>query len=374
MNTGKEPAAQDMEPTPAVYADAAAWIARLHGPNRSIQVEKGLRRWLTSHPTHAMAFEAMTAAWEVTGRLPQEPLPRVSRWRRKGYRDGFIRSAAAVAAVALVVAGAVVYLRHDDGITTSAGEQRTVTLDDGTRVFLNTQTRIVVRYDDRARRVELKSGEALFEVARKVDRPFVVKAANRQVTALGTAFIVREDGARMSVTLLEGKVAISSPDLQTPEEPHPSLPSNSSPRLRLPSPSIDSSSQPSPWKGEGGSESRIRIKERPGVRNNEIILSPGQRLTLAASKAPKVDSPPLESVTAWRRGLVDFENTPLGEAVEDMNRYGGVRVAVENAERSTIRVTGVFRAGDAESFAAAVARAYQLEVAESENKIILKIH
>src|SRR5688500_9675305 len=96
----------ECEPTPAEYAEAAAWIARLHGPNRTAGVERGLHRWLNGSPEHVAAFEAMNAAWEVTGKLPRASFPRVSRWQRLGYRQGFIRSAVAVASIGILALGA----------------------------------------------------------------------------------------------------------------------------------------------------------------------------------------------------------------------------------------------------------------------------
>ncbi|MEJ1962448.1 MAG: FecR domain-containing protein [Gammaproteobacteria bacterium] len=89
------------------------------------------------------------------------------------------------ATLALIALGTFFYLR-DAGIGTDVGEQRTLTLADGTRIYLNTDTRVVVRYDEHVRRVELKSGEALFEVAHRPDQPFVVVAGDRTITALGT--------------------------------------------------------------------------------------------------------------------------------------------------------------------------------------------
>ena len=102
----------------------------------------------------------------------------------------------------------LVYLRSD-AVVTGVGEQRTLTLEDGTRIQLNTDTRAVVRYDERLRRVELEKGEAMFEVARRPDWPFVVTAGDRQIRALGTAFVVRREAEVLAVTLVEGKVTVT---------------------------------------------------------------------------------------------------------------------------------------------------------------------
>src|SRR5687767_5392635 len=94
-------------------------------------------------------------------------------------------------------------------------------LQDGTRTFLNTDTRVVVRFDKQARPVELKNGEALFEVAKQAPSwPFVVVVDGRRVTALGTALVVRRGSGRVSVTLVEGSVAV----LPTKQRSAPSIP------------------------------------------------------------------------------------------------------------------------------------------------------
>ncbi len=320
MNAPTGSAAMSRHPSPAEFAEAAAWMARLHGPNRNLQVERGFRRWLTADKAHAAAFEAMTATWEATGRMPQKPFPRISRWQRAGYREGFLRSAAAVAAVAVLGLAVLFLSRSDDAVATRVGEQRTLTLEDGTRVVLNTDTHLEVNYSEGERRVRLRNGEALFEVARHPGRPFVVAAGEREIQALGTVFVVRRDRDRVAVTLLEGKVAVGA--------------------------------------GESSRES-------------SSILSPGERLLLTRGAAPAIDRPPVDKVTAWRRGLVDFEDTVLSAAVQEMNRYSTSRLVIENPQTAQIRINGVFRTGDSASFAAAVARVYRLQVIEGHDEIRL---
>jgi transmembrane sensor len=92
---------------------------------------------------------------------------------------------------------------------------------------------------------------------------------------------------------------------------------------------------------------------------------------LARSAPPKVDRPPLERVTAWQRGQVAFDNTPLKDAVAEMNRYSTVRLAVEDPSAGAIRVSGIFRAGDSANFAQAVSKTYALKVREQEDAVIL---
>jgi transmembrane sensor len=317
------------DPTPEQFAEAAAWMARLRGPNRTSQFERGFHRWLDAKPEHRVAFESMTNAWEVSGRLPTPQISRTSRWEQLGYRQGFVRAILAVATLAVLAIGVVFYVHYARGLVTDIGEQRQLTLEDGSRIFLNTSTRILVRYDKSTRRIELIRGEAQFEVARNPHWPFVVHAGNQEIRALGTSFVVRYSEGTTAVTLVEGKVTVTP---VAPAEPAPAEP----------------------------------------LPKQAIALIPGQRLIVASASAAAVDEPPLEKVTAWRRGLVDFDNTPLSEAVAEMNRYSTRPITLDSAASGSIAVTGVFRAGDASSFAAALARAYDLDVNETSDAIHLK--
>jgi transmembrane sensor len=313
------------KPSAAARAEAAAWVARLHGPNRTREVEAGFRRWLAEDPERAAAFELLTDIWEKSASLRRHPTERVASWQLVGFRISLSRAAVACLGVAvLAVVGTLLYL-HTNAVTTAVGEQRTLALEDGTRVYLNTNSRAVVHYDKTARRVELQSGEAFFAVAKRPDWPFIVTAGDRQIRALGTAFIVRHDDQDVAVTLVEGKVTVT------------------------------------PVESEGS----------PLPAHEARVLTPGQRLTFAKGAAPRLDRPPLDKVTAWQRGQVAFDSTPLADAVADMNRYSTVRLVIEAPEAATIRISGIFRAGDSVNFAQAVAKTYRLRMRDQSGTIVL---
>jgi len=267
---------------------------------------------------------------------------RISSWDLAGFRISFSRAALAMAACfACAIVATVLYL-HSDAITTDIGELRTVTLEDGTRVHLNTATRVRVRYDRAHRGVTLEKGEAIFEVAHRPDWPFVVTASGRQIRALGTQFVVRSDARDLIVTLIQGKVDVSPAHEERGVE-------------------ADTGSAPD--------TSATRV---PGLRQLETItLAPGERLTFGGAKSPQIDWPSLNGVTAWERGQVSFDDTPLADAVDELNRYSRRQIVFADAALSAIRVSGVFATGDSASFAQAVAVAYNLKVAEALDQITL---
>ena len=135
-------------------------------------------------------------------------MEQVASWEGPGFRISFPRAALAAAATVVLAVLATIFYLHTDAVTTGVGELRTLTLDDGSRVHLNTDTRVRVDYDKQTRHVSLERGEALFEVAKQPDWPFVVTAGGREIKAFGTEFVVRRDRKRLSVMLMEGKVKI----------------------------------------------------------------------------------------------------------------------------------------------------------------------
>lgn len=296
-------------------AEASAWLARLHGP-RGADAEGALQDWLKADPAHQEAFERATELWEIlpgAAAFDAEP-PRTASRR-------FVPLAIAASLAVLAGAGAMtVYLNQPVTYDTRTGEQRMATLDDGSRIALNTDSRLTVKFDREAREVSLDRGEAMFDVAHDAARPFIVKAGDERIKALGTSFVVRRDGERVRVTLLSGKVEVA------------------------------------------------RMGERPRLL---AVLAPGERVSATPDTVPVLDRPVLESVTAWRRGELRFRDTPLSEAVAEVNRYGRQRVIVNDARLAALPISGVFATDDPAEFAAAVAQLHGLRVQREGEAVLL---
>jgi transmembrane sensor len=321
-------------PSASVRAEAAAWVARLHGAERSRALEDGFRRWLEMDPAHARAFEIATEAWELGGSLRRSQMAHTSdSFSERHTLSPFARRVVALAAaMCAVLVGTLLYFNlADSAVSTQLGEQRMFTLNDGTRILLNTDTRIILEESDSRRHVRLEKGEALFEVSKDPLRPFVVTTGGKDVVALGTSFIVRHEPNRLAVTLMEGRVAVSPvPALRTAAD-----------------------------------------VQTPETMDDQAFLEPGQRLTFQGRELPVVDRPQLEIVTAWRRGEVVLENTPLQDAAEEMNRYSEVKLVIDDPRVADIRISGIFRTGDSVRFAHAVAESYQLAVDREPRRIVI---
>lgn len=312
-------------------AEASVWIVRLHGPNRTPELEAGFKRWLAAHAENAEEFERVTGVWEAAPEVAAAGLPRVKRWHHPNLSLRWV-----FAAAALVTVGVGVWLTvirwHGSDLITGIGEQRLIPLEDGSRLTLNSDSHVQVDFRSAQRRVRLIRGEAFFEVTHDPQRPFVVIAGAQQVTAVGTAFEVRYEPTYVDVMLVEGRVSVTSND--------------------EPAPVFSRDTAPSP------TSTRKEVAQA-------YLLVPGERRRFAKGRPSKLDEPRVEEVTAWRRGEVMFDDTPLSAAVAEMNRYNKSLLVLDEAQISSLRVSGIYHTGDSEGFAATVANLYGLRVTES---------
>lgn len=304
-----------------IDAEAAAWLARLHGDAED-DVRSILDAWLAEDPAHAAAFERASETWAI--------LPRAARYgeeevrpRLSSPRHGMLRPAAVAACLAALIGFGALWWSLDDAgaYATRTGEQKVATLEDGSRIALNTDTQVDVRFDSGRRRIELDRGEAMFEVAHDAARPFVVVAGDTRIEAIGTVFTVRRTNDDVIVTLIKGKVAVSN--------------------------------------------------QRPGARGASdvrVVLQPGEKLTEPHDGPSRIEPESVEVATAWRRGQTVFRETPLGAAVSELNRYGGPPIVIDDPRVAALPVSGVFSTNAAD-FAEAVAVLHGLRI-EKEGDVL----
>ncbi|TLY57663.1 MAG: DUF4880 domain-containing protein [Gammaproteobacteria bacterium] len=206
---------RDIEPRPLV--EAAAWRTRL--AEASADCSEELAVWLAEDPQNRAAWQRVQAPWALLGE--QATAPELIRLRRAALahahdaaRGRWMRGrrfalpgALATAAAILAVTTAALFIWHtqrSEVYRTSAGERRVVTLADGSRVALDSQSEVRVRYSAHARELTLTRGQARFDVFHDVERPFSVTADRHRVIATGTAFNVDLLGSSLLVTLISG--------------------------------------------------------------------------------------------------------------------------------------------------------------------------
>ena len=334
--------------TPEIAAEASVWIARLHGPDRSARMERECLEWQGRSAAHRLAFERCTETWLDVSRVTlSDAFTAMGSVRDSSDRAAWAstptrsRRLFAFACVGLLLVGGASWewWRTSGVYTTGVGEQQLVVLRDGTRLSLNTDSRVRVRMDSSRRSVDVESGEALFEVAKDPRRPFVVRVAGSEVVALGTVFSVRLEAGRshagdtVSVTLVEGQVTVHS-IAQRPD---------------------------------GGPAWALAMKPGDRVRRT----GPAKGVPGAASSV-EVDRPPIESVMAWKRDEAMFDGTHLSDAISELNRYNRTQIVlVGDASLGLLRVSGVYRTGDTAGFARDVAVLHGLVVHERGGRLEL---
>lgn len=305
-----------------IDAEAAAWLARLEG-EPDPHVCPALDAWLAEDPAHASAFARANEVWAILPRAARygEEEARMHRTTGSGMR---LRPLLALAASLVLGLGVLWWsLGGPDRYSTSPGEQQVATLRDGSRIALNTDSRVGVQFDQSRRHIRLDRGEAMFEVAHDADRPFVVIAGDTRIEALGTVFIVRRTREEVIVTLIKGEVAVS--------------------------------------RSEQGA---------PGAPDAAMVLRPGERLTEPQAGPARIEAASVEAATAWRRGQTVFEDTPLGAAVTELNRYGGPAIVIQDPRVAALPISGVFTT-NAPDFAEAVAELHGLSVERREHALHL---
>jgi len=296
--------------------EAAEWHVRLGERPVSAATLQAFAAWRRT-PANAEAYRRVETLWRTTGSLSADPQiqaltqgalrrsrPRLTHiWSRRLGPAAVVLVPVIVAVVALCL-----WLPTREVYSTEVGDQRVVRLDDGSRVQLNTDTRLRVRFDDGERRVILDQGQALFTVAHDAARPFSVAAGATEITALGTVFDVRRGPAGVRVTLVEGAVAVTD--------------------------------------AKAGEARRWR-------------LSPGQQLATSRPDVRPLAVDPAVA-TSWSQGRLVFREAPLREAVAEVNRYLPDKIVLADGPVGDVAVNGVFATGDREAFVSAVSDLFGL--------------
>jgi len=193
---------------------------------------------------------------------------------------------------------------------TMKGEQRKIVLEDGSRIHLNSTSSINVKFTAQEREINMLEGEGLFDVAHERNRPFVVRVRDTKIVAVGTYFSVYYKKDQIAVTVLEGRVAIMPADTPTGKVDTDIISESDKTRVLL------------------ESNRRAYVNEKGQVKDVEVVDA--------------------DKLTAWKRGLIILDNTPLREAAEEISRYivGEVRVASNVPD---FPVTGVIKIRDQET-------------------------
>lgn len=320
---------------PQRLAQAAAWRIRFSDSDDAPDGE--FERWLAEDPGNRAVWRAVQSPWEILGEhAASAGVIRLRRGALAHAHDALREHAqhtrrtrrflgfAAAASILVCMLALLGWLAHrPDVYRTGFGERRVVTLADGSQITLDSRSEVTVRYTADARALTLVRGQARFDVAHDIERPFTVTAADRKVVATGTEFDVDLPERELLVTLIRGHVVV--------------LPSRAAPRPYL--------------AAAPRSEPVAREPDPRFPRNwSRIVLNPGEQLVMARGAAPHVVRVDLVRVTAWERGEIDFSDEPLARVVAQIDRYSAHRIVLGDPTIASLRISGVFRTGDVDAF------------------------
>lgn len=314
-------------------ADEAAlwWCAKRQLRILSAREETAFQRWLLE-PSNAKAWDDLTGSLEAFtefGAMPEIKAMRAralssgppSRHTARWWAGGAV--AAGLAGLLLITtthfftalpfdkSAAVETGRYASAL----GERRDIRLTDGSLVTLDTASTIETAYSDDVREIRLLDGQARFDVAPNKQRPFIVVAGDRRITAVGTKFDVEVGGdGLVKVLLLKGRVKV----------------------------------EPIRETGIG--------RLLPAISADE--LAPGEELVSKGTGEVSIGAADVVKETSWQSGQLVFRDDRLADAVDEMNRYSDAKIVLVDSTIDDLRISGVFRTDRPENFLAALTAFY----------------
>ena len=352
-----------------VQEEAAQWLIKLDGDEApSKQDLLALKEWLSRSPVHRHELNTLNAFWgnniltELVVPLGKHE-PNVGLLKSGlGWLTSFQGMAVASAFSALMLF-LFMFLQEPSPemngfYATAVGQQKTITLEDGSVLQLNTDSQIDVRYTDEYRNIHLLQGEVHFDVSKDKQRPFNVYAGIGRIQAIGTEFTVYLKKKDVDILVTEGQVALDA----------------------ITTLLASATRSPDTVKADSDKLSNSNAPERLG------LLSEGQSVTLNIQEVAEgskkelidtievVETEKLTQRQAWRKGMLVFSGETLEQVVEEISRYTTMSIEIADPEVRNIQIGGRFKVGDVDNMFQALEANFGLEVERiSYNKARLKL-
>ena len=333
-----------------IYSEASDWLIEFRSGDIDAAGRRQFTDWLRTSPEHMRAYLELAAIWNegaaldkhhvfddtaLMGAIAEQdnitsfPSRVTDSTRGEAGDEGLglprmrVRAAAIAASLLIAASGTGYWYIHvRDTYGTGVAEQRTLTLDDGSTIELDSGSRIRVAYSERERQVELLDGQALFHVTRDLTRPFIVHTQSTNIRAIGTTFDVYKKNRGTTVTVVEGRVAV--------------MPTSNPVSLQ------EARQAPAQL---GEDSSRHMTLERPlgTARDDGVFLAAGEQATIdAQGTVARTTQPNIQAATAWTQQQLVFKGTSLHEVVDEFNRYNQRRLVVSDPQLAELKITGIF--------------------------------
>ncbi|MGC4098077.1 MAG: FecR family protein [Nitrospira sp.] len=299
------------------HDDAAQWLVRIRSGFATPEDHRRLDEWLREHPAHLKEFEEVSNIWKDV--VEAKPLFQAdidqaeAAWVESASRSALEQRVSRWSFARLVPIGALLVIvtgmafwweaRPPEPVQyqTVRGEQREVTLADGSSIVLNTDTALTVQLSSQTRTIRLEQGEAWFTVAHESARPFQVEVANGVIHDLGTQFIVYKSPLRVEVSVLDGLVDVLVPS---------------------------------------------------SARSDQAVtrLHPGEQVSYGADGRMS-EVGPFDRLTTgtWKNGKLIFKAQPLAKVLAEVSRYWEADIRLLDHTLAEEPVTGVFNVRELEN-------------------------
>jgi len=307
---------------------AADFLMRRGEPAWSGEDQRELDAWLDASMAHKAAFWRLEHGWAAMDRLAALP----PQWKSRQPVFPLLRQRWKIAALAAslllaIMAGGIYRSFNSSAVqakfATLVGANLTVPLPDGSEAQLNTASAIRAEVSGRHRWIWLDRGEVYFSVAPDPSKPFVIHAGARRITVLGTRFAVRRDGQKVTVSVVDGRVRLD---------------------------------------GDGPASGVGSVT----VEKGGIAVADGGTTLLAAQSVESI-----ERRLTWRQGMLNFDQSTLGEVAAEFNRYNRRQLVVSDPTIAAMRIGGSFQTTNVDAFIRLLRDAYGLRGEESGEQTIL---
>ena len=332
--------------------EASSWLAKLDRGLTSDE-QLAMQKWLVASPQHTQVLLEVARLWDKMDQLSRLsglfPVTTIKQQTSKTW----LGATAAAIIFAITIGfyqiggnfspfGQAAVVAQQMSYHTDIGESQTIHLPDNSKLVLNTNSFVQIRYTPTARIIKLQRGEIHIDVAHDTTRPLSVIAGGKVIQALGTAFNVEVRNALVELIVTEGKVLVGKKNVTTHAK----------------SINIDD------------------IAKR--LPKSAMLISKGEKIDLdrtgkTTDKAIRVDPSEVASSLSWQQGNLIFRGESLAEVMTEISRYTNITFELANDEKlNQIQVAGMFKTGDVKGLLEVLNNNFNINYEKtSHNKIIL---
>ena len=324
-----------------IHEEACVWISRMDR-GLSEQEQHALSDWISASKTHREVLFELASLWddmsvlhELSGLFPLDENAEATP--SKPVRSMRWQIAASVAFLFMAVGGIVFNqwsaapeqtIVAAQRASTEVGEQKSITLSDGSVLHLNTNSTVSIAFSDQERRIALLEGEAYFDVAHEKSRPFVVVAGANTVTAIGTAFNVQlVENTAFELVVTEGRVLVQDKAQQRAEE-----------------------------------DTKI-LNGQSAIVDEGLLVFSGEKAVVDKQIAERhtISTENMDDDLAWQKGILVFKGETLNTVLDEITRYTEMRFQITDEALKTRRVAGYFKVGDIDGLLNALENSFSIQ-------------